>query len=260
MRVHQERSGSLFSYVSIEERSRQPSAGGGSELADQALDRLNSTFCDLLCAGKAGPLGAPEQLLAASFAAGVLRDSIGSGCFWRAAPLQPGLFSLFRWFVGLSPDDPIWHPHFLPRTASGFSMTTSMGRFPGEADGPLQRSSRCSATSTFQWMQTLLQACASHAVRWSGIAGMRTHRHRHQVLARALHSKARQESRAKGDFPQHSSSATRRLAPASIQTPCWPASPNAHPAQPATGGTLLMDNRHALNRGLSRHQASGQQS
>ena len=26
---------------------------------------------------------------------------------------------LFRWFVGLSPDDPIWHPTRSPRTVTG---------------------------------------------------------------------------------------------------------------------------------------------
>jgi len=27
---------------------------------------------------------------------------------------------LYRWFVGLSPDDPVWNPTTLPRTASGY--------------------------------------------------------------------------------------------------------------------------------------------
>jgi hypothetical protein len=48
MRGHQERSGSLFSYVSIEERipASHP-LRRIRKLADQALDRLNPTFCDL---------------------------------------------------------------------------------------------------------------------------------------------------------------------------------------------------------------------
>ena len=46
MRGHRERSGSLFSYVSIEERipASHP-LRRIRKLADQALDRLNPTFC-----------------------------------------------------------------------------------------------------------------------------------------------------------------------------------------------------------------------
>jgi hypothetical protein len=48
MRGQQERSGSLFSYVSIEERipASHP-LRRIRKLADQALDRLNPTFCAL---------------------------------------------------------------------------------------------------------------------------------------------------------------------------------------------------------------------
>ena len=72
MRGQQERSGSLFSYVWIEEpipashplrRIRR--------LADQVLDRLNPTFCRLY-AVEGRPSIPPEQLLLASLAAGVL--------------------------------------------------------------------------------------------------------------------------------------------------------------------------------------------
>ena len=48
MRGQQERSGSLFSYVSIEERipANHP-LRRIRKLAHQALDRLNPTFCQL---------------------------------------------------------------------------------------------------------------------------------------------------------------------------------------------------------------------
>jgi hypothetical protein len=63
MRGHRERTGSLFSYVSIEKRIpvshplRQI-----RKLADQALDRLNLTFCELYAA-EGRPSVPPEQLL-----------------------------------------------------------------------------------------------------------------------------------------------------------------------------------------------------
>jgi transposase len=66
MRGQQERSGSLFSYVSIEERipASHP-LRRIRKLADQALDRLNPTFCKLY-AVEGRPSVPPEQLLLAS--------------------------------------------------------------------------------------------------------------------------------------------------------------------------------------------------
>ena len=66
MRGQQERSGSLFSYVSIEERipASHP-LRRIRRLADQALDRLNPTFCRLY-ALEGRPSVPPEQLLLAS--------------------------------------------------------------------------------------------------------------------------------------------------------------------------------------------------
>jgi transposase len=66
MRGQQERTGSLFSYVSIEERipARHP-LRRIRKLADQALDRLNPTFCQLY-AFKGRPSVTPEQLMLAS--------------------------------------------------------------------------------------------------------------------------------------------------------------------------------------------------
>jgi hypothetical protein len=66
MRGQQERSGSLFSYVLIEERipASHP-LRRIRKLVDQALDRLNPTFCKLYAAvGR--PSVPPEQLLLAT--------------------------------------------------------------------------------------------------------------------------------------------------------------------------------------------------
>ncbi len=66
MRGQQERSGSLFFCVSIEERipASHP-LRSICRLADQALDRLNPTFCRLY-ALEGRPSVPPEQLLLAS--------------------------------------------------------------------------------------------------------------------------------------------------------------------------------------------------
>ncbi len=116
MRGQQERSGSLFSYVSIEERipSSHPLRRIRT-LADQALDRLNPTFCSLY-ATEGRPSVPPEQLLLAS----LLQAFYGIRSE-RLLLEQLHYNLLFRWFVGLSPDDPIWHP-------TTFTLTEAAGR------------------------------------------------------------------------------------------------------------------------------------
>ena len=105
MRGQRERSGSLFSYVSIEERipASHP-LRRIRRLADQALDRLNPTFCELYAA-EGRPSVPPEQLLLAS----LLQAFYGIRSE-RLLLEQLHYNLLYRWFVGLSPDDPIWHP------------------------------------------------------------------------------------------------------------------------------------------------------
>jgi transposase len=105
MRGHGERSSSLFSYVSSEERmpASQP-LRRIRKLADQALERLNPTFCELY-AVKGRPSVPPEQLLLAS-----LLQAFYAFRSQRLLLEQLHYNVLFRWFVGLSPDDPIRHP------------------------------------------------------------------------------------------------------------------------------------------------------
>jgi len=105
MRGQQERTGPLFSYISTEDRIpaihplRQV-----RRLADQALDRLNPTFCQLYPEG-GRPSIPPEQLLLA-----LLLQAIYGIRSERMLNEQPDYNLLFRWFVGLNPDDPVWHP------------------------------------------------------------------------------------------------------------------------------------------------------
>ena len=88
MRGQQERSGSLFSYVSIEERIPDSHPLRRiRKLADQALDRLNPTFCALYAA-EGRPSVPPEQLLLASLLQAFYGDPLGA-VVARAAQLQP---------------------------------------------------------------------------------------------------------------------------------------------------------------------------
>ncbi len=84
MRGQRERSGSLFPYVSIEERipASHP-LRQIRKIADQALDRLNPKFCELY-AVEGRPSVPPEQLLLAS----LLQAFYGiqsEGCYWSSS-------------------------------------------------------------------------------------------------------------------------------------------------------------------------------
>ncbi len=72
-------------------------------LTDQALDRLNLTFCQLYPEG-ARPSIPPEQLLLV-----LLLQAIYGIRSERMLIEQLEYNLLFRWFVGLNPDDPVWY-------------------------------------------------------------------------------------------------------------------------------------------------------
>jgi transposase len=157
MRGQQERSGSLFSYVSIEERipASHP-LRRIRKLADQALDRLNPTFCDLY-ASEGRPSVPPEQLLLAS----LLQAFYGI----RSERLlldQLHYNLLFRWFVGLSPDDPIWHPTTFTKNRDRLLNEQVMGKFLEKLMGAPEVKPLLS-NEHFSVDGTLLQAWASHA-------------------------------------------------------------------------------------------------
>jgi len=118
MRGQQERTGPLFSYISTEDRI--PAAHPLRQvrrLADQALDRLNPTFFRLYPEG-GRPSIPPEQLLLA-----LLLQAIYGIRSERMLIEQLDYNLLFRWFVGLNPDDPVWHP-----TTYGLRPTSSTPR------------------------------------------------------------------------------------------------------------------------------------
>ena len=73
-------------------------------LGYQALDRLYPIFCRLYHEGGRHSIP-PEQLLLA-----LLLQAIYGIRSERMLMVQLDYNLLFRWFVGLNPDDPVWHP------------------------------------------------------------------------------------------------------------------------------------------------------
>lgn len=105
MRGQQKRAGSLFSYTSTEDRipASHP-LRQVRRLADQALDPLNLTFCQLYPEGGRPSIPPEQQLLA------LLLQAIYGIRFERKG-MEPLVYNLlFRWFIALNLDDPVLHP------------------------------------------------------------------------------------------------------------------------------------------------------
>ena len=104
MRGTDEASGSLFSYVDLEERvpERHP-LRLIRRIANDALASLDAEF-DALYTYFGRPSIAPERLIRASLQ---LLFSVRSE---RQLMEQMDYNLLFRWFVGLGIDDPVWVP------------------------------------------------------------------------------------------------------------------------------------------------------
>jgi transposase len=105
MRGSDDQNGTLFSYVNLEERipARHP-LRKIKAVVDAALVTLDADFAGLY-AGEGRPSIAPERLLRASLVQ--ILFSIRSE---RQLMEQLQYNLLFRWFVGLGIDDPVWVP------------------------------------------------------------------------------------------------------------------------------------------------------
>src|SRR5579862_6651249 len=103
MRGDDERSEDFFSYVRLETRIREDHPLRAiRELVDAALSKLSRSF-DTLYAREGRPSIPPERLLRA-----LLLQAFYTVRSERQLMEQLDYNLLFRWFVGLSADDPVW--------------------------------------------------------------------------------------------------------------------------------------------------------
>ena len=122
MRGTDEATGSLFSYVDLEERI--PAAHPLRKvrrIVNDALSSLDAEF-DRLYASEGRPSIAPERLLRAS-----LIQILFSVRSERQLMEQMQYNLLFRWFVGLGIDDPVWVPTVFTKNRDRL-LTTDMSR------------------------------------------------------------------------------------------------------------------------------------
>jgi transposase len=238
MRGQQERSGSLFSYVAIEERipASHP-LRRIRKLADQALDRLNPTFCQLY-ASEGRPSVPPEQLLLAS----LLQAFYGIRSE-RLLLEQLDYNLLFRWFVGLSPDDPIWHPTTFTKNRERLLNEQVMGKFLEKLMAAPEVKPLLS-NEHFSVDGTLLQAWASHA-SLERIDGEDDPPPPPSGPGEGFGAGKNGRKRAKGDFRGvRLSNKTHRSG--TDPDALLARKSNVHPALPSYRGHVLMENRHAL--------------
>ena len=122
MRGTDEASGSLFSYVDLEERipARHP-LRKIRQIVNDALASLDAEL-DRLYSAEGRPSIAPERLIRASLIQ--ILFSIRSE---RQLMEQMRYNLLFRWFVGLGIDDPVWVPTVFTKNRDRL-LTTEMSR------------------------------------------------------------------------------------------------------------------------------------
>jgi transposase len=122
MRGTDETTGSLFSYVDLEERipARHP-LRKVREIVNDALASMDAEF-DRLYAKEGRPSIAPERLLRAS-----LVQMLFSVRSERQLMEQMQYNLLFRWFVGLGVDDPVWVPTVFSKNRDRL-LTTDIAR------------------------------------------------------------------------------------------------------------------------------------
>jgi transposase len=105
MRGADERTGELFSYVDIEERVPQNHPLRLiRRIVNDVLSQLDGEFAQLY-AEDGRPSIAPERLLRA-----LLLQAFYTIRSERQLMEQPQYNLLYRWFVGLGVDDPVWVP------------------------------------------------------------------------------------------------------------------------------------------------------
>jgi transposase len=155
MRGSDEQNGSLFSYVNLEERvpARHP-LRKIKAVVDPALESLDADF-SALYASEGRPSIAPERLLRAALVQ--ILFSIRSE---RQLMEQLKYNLLFRWFVGLSIDEPVWVPTVFTKNRDRL-MTTNIARKLMTAILAHEKVARLLSDDHFSVDGTLVEAWAS---------------------------------------------------------------------------------------------------
>ena len=155
MRGNQSNQDHMFSYVDVE--SRIPAGHPIRKIrkvVDQALAGMDDVF-DAMHAETGRPSIPPEQLLRA-----LVAQMIHTIRSERQLMERINYDLLFRWFVGLSLDDPAWHPTTFTKNRDRLLAHGVDDRFLAEVNGQAH-SRKLLSRDHFSLDGTLLEACAS---------------------------------------------------------------------------------------------------
>src|SRR3954462_5096605 len=155
MRGSDERSGELFSYVDLEQRVRRDHPLRAiRSLTDTALEALSADFAALY-SGMGRPSIAPEMLLRA-----MLLQAFYSVRSERQLVERLEFDLLFRWFVGIGADEPVWDHSTFSKNRDRLLEGAVAARFLSTLLAQ-PRVKRLLSTDHFSVDGTLIQAWAS---------------------------------------------------------------------------------------------------
>ena len=153
MRGADERTGELFSYVDIEERVPQSHPLRLiRRIVNDVLSQLDGEFAKLY-ADDGRPSIAPERLLRALLLQGfyTIRSE-------RQLMEQLHYNLLYRWFVGLGVDDPVWVPTVFSKNATGCSKARWRASFWPSCSPGLAKNDRLIAEIKTELDQAAVQS------------------------------------------------------------------------------------------------------
>lgn len=155
MRGDYQDGGDLFSYVSLEQRvPKSHPIRKMRKLVDEALTNLDAIF-DEIYADKGRPSIPPERLIRAS-----LLQVIYSIRSERQLMEQLDYNLMFRWFVGLSVDEPVWNPSTFSKNRDRLAQA-DIGRRLFEEIVEMARRRNLTSNEHFSVDGTLIAAWAS---------------------------------------------------------------------------------------------------
>jgi transposase len=143
MRGSDMRTGELFSYVDLEERvPRNHPLRVIRRIVNEVLAELDGEF-EKLYAAEGRPSIAPERLLRA-----LLLQAFYTIRSERQLMEQLHYNLLYRWFVGLGVDDPVWVPTVFTKNRDRLLEAEVARKFLAKLS-PIKRCEHCSRTSIF---------------------------------------------------------------------------------------------------------------
>lgn len=205
------------------------------DLAIRTLDRLNGTFATLYST-EGRPSIPPEHLILA-----LLLQAFYGLRSERLLLEQLNYNLMFRWFVGLNPDDPIWHPTTFTKNRDRLLNKSIMSQFlelllSDPAVKPLLSNRHFSVDGT------LLKAWASHSSLTRKDAQEEPPTFTDEENSG---EETTPKKRAKGDFRGLQLSNETHFSTTDPDALLARKS-NAHPAELSYCGHVLMDNRNGL--------------